>query len=61
MTDDRHDVFTDDEIDPVIEQLREEFLADARERALKKWIADRYRAANPTLIRPNYWESDDDV
>ena len=56
---DAHDVFDDDEVDPLIEQLREEFLADARERAIKSWIGDYYRRKHgPSLIRPNYEQGD---
>lgn len=58
---DRHDVFDDDEIEPVIEKLREEFLADRREEALKSWIGDYYRRKyGPSLIRPNYEHGDDE-
>ena len=58
---DIHDVFDDDEIEPTLEKLREEFLADSRERALKSWIGDYYRRKHgPSLIRPNYEELDDE-
>ena len=58
---DIHDVFDDDEIEPLLEKLREEALADSRERALKSWIGDYYRRKyGPSLIRPNYEETDDE-
>ena len=54
-----YDVFDDDEVDPILEQLREDALADSRERALKSWIGDYYRRKyGPTLIRPNYEQGD---
>ena len=58
---DIHDVFDEDEIEPTLEKLREEFLADSRERALKSWIGDYYRRKlGPSLIRPNYEELEDE-